>query len=111
MFKASKVPIFCFVFGVITVISYCKILLHEDEEFEYYKVAIDQEHPSIKKKLDEFEERWPGHELYYAIDGGIGSASKPKSSRCDNYDFWQYLDFLKRTRVLTFPPWISLMYI
>ena len=74
---------------------YCKILLHEDEEFEYYKVAIDQEHPSIKKKLDEFEERWPGHELYYAIDGGIGSTNKPKSSRYDkNFTFlsWISLD-------------------
>ena len=40
-----------------------QILLHEDEEFEYYKVVIDQNHPAFKEN----EQREQNDQTYKTI--------------------------------------------
>ena len=40
-----------------------QILLHEDEEFEYYKVVIDQNHPAFNFT----EEKYPEQHFINAI--------------------------------------------
>ena len=65
-----------------------QILLHEDEDFEYYKVAINQDHPDFRKIMDEKKENWPRRKLWYVMEGSHGygygqsaDPTEPKSNR------------------------------